>query len=241
MKRFPTRGARTFLSLAIPSALAIACSSAATPTDYGPAPTPSETSNANADAGADVIPTFPSLHVLPAQTHSGFDGTHAFKVPVAVYGGSGVKLVASDPSMVDIAPTKLVDPTGDSGDYFMVTTKKAGTVTLTAIAGASSASATLSISAYTLDEYSVGEHRYTTAATSGPACVSCHSANGGIDHSPSRLASAKDTDVVTVITTGILVEGSPITAVRHKWAVSDTEAAGLVAYLRALEPRGFTQ
>nr|AYC79504.1 hypothetical protein [uncultured bacterium] len=199
-------------------------------------PPPAVTAN---DASAPVT-VFPTLHVLPNDTYSGFDGAHAFRVPVAVYGGgSDVKLVASDPAMVDIARAALVDPTGDDGVYFMVTTKKSGAVTLTAEAGSSKASATLTIAAYTTDEYAVGAQRYTNAAASGPACISCHSPDGGIDHSPARLASAKDTDVVTVITTGILAEGSPITQVKHKWAVSDAEAAGLVAYLRALAPRGF--
>lgn len=223
-------------SWALPLLLALGCSAPATDpgdTSEGGAPP-----NGSPDAS---VPSFPELHVMPTTTHSGFDGAHAFRVPVAVYGATGATLVASDPSIVDIVPTKLVDPANDDGEYFMVTTKKAGTVTLMAKAGSSTASASLAIAAYTVDQYAVGQGRYTNAAASGPACVSCHAEAGGIDHSPSRLASVKDTDVVTVITTGILVEGSPITQVKHKWAVTDTEAAGLVAYLRALEPRGFTK
>jgi len=232
-----------FLALAPPLLLmplvaiaAIACSA---PAMDPPQDDPPPASSAAADASAPAA--FPALHVLPLDAHSGVDGTHAFRVPVGVYGGGAdVKLVASDPSMVDIAKTKLVDPTGDDGVYFMVTAKKSGDVTLSAQAGSTTASATLSIAAYTTAAYAVGAQRYTNAAASGPACISCHSPDGGIDHSPARLASAKDTDVVTVITTGILAEGSPITQVRHKWAVSSEEAQGLVVYLRALEPRGFT-
>ena len=34
--------------------------------------------------------------------------------------------------------------------------------------------------------------------------------------------------------------GSPITSVKHKWSVTAAEKAGLVTYLRALPPRGFS-
>src|SRR5262249_8526358 len=122
---------------------------------------------------------------------------------------------------------------------FMVTARAAGTVTLTATTEGGTASATLTIATYSLDDFAVGEHRYLNAASSGPACIQCHSPDGGIDHSPSQMASATDGDVVSVITTGVLVEGKPITQVKHKWGVTEQEARGLVAYLRALAPRGF--
>jgi mono/diheme cytochrome c family protein len=176
---------------------------------------------------------------MPAATHSGWDGTHTYRVPVAVYGATDVTLEADDGSIVSIAPTQLEDTSQDPGTYFIVTAHAAGTVTLTAKTAGGSASATLTIASYALADFAVGEHRYLNAATSGPACIQCHSPNGGIDHSPSQMASATDGDVISVITTGVLVEGKPITQVKHKWAVSDQEARGLVAYLRALPPRGF--
>jgi mono/diheme cytochrome c family protein len=231
---------RFLSSLCLPLlSFAIGCASASpASTDSDPSDTPGVDPKSDAGTSPAASPP-PVLRVLPADTYSGYDGTHVFRVPVAVYGAKEAKLVPSDASMVDVQPAKLVDTSMDDGVYFIVRTKKVGTVKLTAQAGGGSASATLTIAPYTLDEYQVGAQRYTNAASSGPACVSCHAASGGIDHSPSRMASAKDSDVVSVITTGILVEGNPITQVRHKWAVSDAEAAGLVSYLRALAPRGF--
>lgn len=225
---------RALVALAL---CAAACSSPdGRPLEPTPAPTGTSTGS--------PAPTGPAndpqvqLQIMPGATHSGFDGTHTFRVPVAVYGSPDATLGASDPSVASIAPATLVDTTQDTGKYFFVTTKKAGTVTLTASAHGRSVTATLDVATYTAAEYAAGEQRYMNGAASGPACVQCHGASG-IDHSPSQMASATDGDVVSVITTGILVEGNPITSVRHKWAVTDAEAKGLVVYLRALAPRGF--
>ncbi len=230
----------TLLACTLASAGAIACSGPdGRPIDPTP---PASSSQAGADAGTAPPQNDPSvvLQIMPGSTHSGFDGVHMYRVPVAVYGSKDATLSASDPTMVAIATATLVDTSQDDGKYFIVTTKKAGTLTLTASAHGHAVSATLAIAAYAASEWSTGEQRYMNTASSGPACVQCHSSNGGIDHSPSQMASAADGDIVSVITTGVLVEGNPITQVRHKWAVNDVEAKGLVAYLRALAPRGFT-
>lgn len=233
------RSALVRVTCALASAGAIACS------DPGgrsvDMPPPQSASPSPADGGADAPQNEPvvQLQIMPGATHSGFDGVHAFRVPVAIYGSADATLAASDPSMVAIASAQLVDTSQDNGKYFLVTAKKPGVVTLTASAHGRTVSATLTIASYTPDEWTTGEQRYMNAASSGPPCVQCHSSNGGIDHSPSQMASAADGDIVSVITTGVLVEGNPITQVRHKWAVNDTEAKGLVAYLRGLAPRGF--
>jgi mono/diheme cytochrome c family protein len=226
------------------AALALSACSSAGPGGVGgdpPGPSGGSGNNANeTDAGSGTHNTpMVQLQVMPTATHSGWDGMHTYRVPVAVYGASDAMLVASDASMVSIEAAQLTDTSQDQGKYFMVTAHKAGAVTLTAKTKGGSASATLNIATYALDDFTVGAQRYMNAAASGPACIQCHSANGGIDHSPSQMASASDSDVVSVITTGVLVEGNPITQVKHKWAVSEQEARGLVAYLRALPPRGF--
>jgi hypothetical protein len=218
------------------AAAAIVLGACSGPTGHWePGPAPGSSSD---PAPSQNDPTV-QLQIMPGKTHSGVDGTHEFRVPVAVYGAKNPTLTASDSSMVAIAPATLVDTSQDNGAYFFVTATKAGTVTLTASVKGGSVTATLDIAAYTADEYSTGEQRYMNAASSGPACVQCHGGATGIDHSPSTMASASDSDVISVITTGVLVEGNPITQVRHKWAVTDAEAKGLVAYLRALAPRGF--
>jgi hypothetical protein len=189
-----------------------------------------------ASVGTNTPPT-----ILPDATYSGFDDMHQYRVPIAVYGTTKPTLTASDPSMVSIQPTTLTNPMGDKGVWFMVTTLKAGTVTLTATTpDGQTVSSTMTITDYSLDRYAAGATRYSASMTTDPPCVNCHGGANGIDHSPSRMASATDAEVIGVIRTGILVEGSPITQVKHQWKVTDTEAAGLVAYLRALAPRGFT-
>ncbi len=211
------------------------CSSPAASATMGAPPPEDDAGAPAADAGSAA----PLLRVLPTAAFSGFDGTHTFRVPIAVYGASDATLTASDPSMVTIAPAKLTGTVQDNGVYFMVTTRKAGTVTLTATARGATVTSSFTATPYTVDQYATGEARYTTSSTSGPACQSCHYEGGGIDHSPSQMASAKDGDVVSVITAGVLVDGNPITQIKHKWAVTDAESAGLVSYLRALTPRGF--
>jgi hypothetical protein len=41
--------------------------------------------------------------------------------------------------------------------------------------------------------------------------------------------------------TGVDPEGKPVKAANHKFAVTDVEKAGLIAYLRSLEPTGFPE
>ncbi len=230
-------------SLAAATTSTLACSSASTPD--APATTDDTPTNTSGDAGS----TSPepahavAITILPGSVFSGFDGTHAYQVPVSVYGAKGVKLLASDASKVTVEAAKVVAVAGaatDNGESFMVTVKGAGEVTLTATGEGKSASVTLTMTAYTAARYAAGEKRYNTAAASGPACASCHSGDGAIDHSPTALAAASDVEVQAVITSGILREGNPIRGVVHKWQVTDDELDGLVTYLRALPPRGYT-
>jgi hypothetical protein len=195
------------------------------------------------DSGSNV-----PLQLMPSKTYTGIDGTHTFRVPVAVYGGGKTPtLTASDPSMVTIAPTALTQPQGDDGVYFMVTAVKSGTVTLTASAGGGTAQGTLTISAYTADEWNTGNDRFNVDAGavdggSQPLCAQCHAGAAAIDNSPATLASATDPEVATIITQGIKPGPTPITGVPggHRWSVTPTQAQGLTVYLRALKPNGFT-
>lgn len=183
------------------------------------------------------------LQVMPFASYSGYDGKHSFKVPVAVYGaGSDLTLTASDPSSVVITKVKLTTAGNDQGTWFFAETKKAGTVTLTASSKGKTADTTLTVKSYDSASYDLGKMRYMNGSDDGkdPACTKCHDAqNGGIDHSPATMAADRDPDVQAIITTGIVNE-HPITSVVHKWSATSTELAGLVIYLRSLEPNGFT-
>lgn len=183
----------------------------------------------------------------PDQVHSGFDGQHDFKVPIAVYDASDdLVMTAKDPSSATIVPVKLVnavvDGVLDNGRYFMVTPKKAGSIVLVAKSKGRTIEATLTVSAYTTAQWAAGKQRYENGAANGePACTQCHAGSAGIDHSPAALASVDDQKVGAVITSGISTAGFPIreSTKGHRWDVTDAERAALVTYLRGLEPRGF--
>lgn len=188
------------------------------------------------------------LRFQPAQSYSGWDGTHAFQVPVAVYdGASDLQVSADDPSSVTITPAALKNPVNadgvtDNGKYFLVAVKKAGTITLTARSGGKSATTKIVVASYDASRYAAGEARYTQSGTgSSQPCTNCHVNGQAIDHSPAALATADDEKVGATITTGISPFGFPIQGVEggHKWDVTDQERDGLVTYLRALSPRGF--
>jgi hypothetical protein len=230
---------RSSLALLVAAAAATCVAACSSPAPGTTAAGDGTGAAATPDAGASAPSAAPVLRILPEVAYSGVDGTHTFRAPVGVYGASTASLVSSDPTVATIEAATLSDSVQDDGVYFMVTARKPGTVTLTATSGGATVTSTFTVNAYTTQQYAAGEARYMTSSTSGPACQSCHFEGGGIDHSPSTMASAEDRDVVSVITTGVLVAGNPITNVKHKWAVTDAEAAGLVTYLRALTPRGF--
>ncbi len=199
----------------------------------------------NSDPGAQPPVNAPDveLQVMPFASYSGYDGKHSFKVPVAVYGaGSDLVLTSSDPAAVNITKMKLTTPGNDQGTWFFAETQKAGTITLTASSKGKTANTTLHVQSYDAAAYDLGKARYMNGSDDGkdPACTKCHDAqNGGIDHSPATMAGDQDPDVQAIITTGIVSE-HPITSVVHKWTATGPELAGLVSYLRSLEPNGFT-
>jgi mono/diheme cytochrome c family protein len=184
----------------------------------------------------------------PEQVHSGFDGEHEFKVPIAVYDASDdLVLAPKDPSAASVVAVKLenpvVDGVLDNGKYFMVSPKKAGDIILVAKSKGRTIEATLSVTAYSTAQWTAGKQRYENGGTTGePACTQCHAGSAGIDHSPAALASVDDQKVGTVITSGISTAGFPIkesTGKGHRWDVSEEERQALVTYLRGLAPRGF--
>lgn len=191
-----------------------------------------------------------TLLFQPALEYSGFDGVHAFKVPISVHGnGSDLVLTADDPSAVTITPVKLVDATRDKGTFFMLETKKAGLVTLTATSRGQTAQAELHIASYAAARWTAGEQRYNNAAAGDPACKQCHGGGQGIDHSPAAIASITDGEVGRIMTAGekpgfIAIGDTSCPSCsadgqQHIWKTSDEERQGLIAYLRGLDPRGF--
>lgn len=189
----------------------------------------------------------------PNKVFSGTDGTHTFKVPLAVYDSSAdLTVTASDPSALTVAPTTLKNPVSpdgvtDNGKYFMLTALKAGTYTLTATSAGRSTTASVTVSDYAANRWADGNARYynnVTTLTADRACANCHVNGLAIDHSPAALATATDQEIGIIITTGVKPGPSVIKipnepGTQHKWTVTQTEQDGLVTFLRAIDPRGF--
>ncbi len=85
--------------------------------------------------------------------YSGYDGVHNYQVPVFVAGVDPATVTwgASDPTMVSLQPYV-------SG--IMITTKKAGDVTIVATVGSKCGSTPLHITAFTADDWTTGSMRY---------------------------------------------------------------------------------
>ncbi len=189
----------------------------------------------------------------PNVVYSGVDGSKTFKVPLAVYDGeSDLVVTASDPTALTLAKTTLKNPVSadgitDNGKYYMITSLKAGTYTLTATSKGRSTTASITITDYAANRWSDGNARYNngvTTMTADRACANCHVNGLAIDHSPAALATATDQEIGIIMTTGVKPGPSVIKVpnepgTQHKWTVSDLQKDGLVTYLRAIDPRGF--
>jgi hypothetical protein len=206
--------------------------------DPPPFPADDEDSGTNGgtDGGLDSKPPEDSsfkFEFRPLKSYAGYDGTHTFKAPVAVYDSEPDLKVTGDTSAVTIEPVKLKNPISpdgieDKGKYFMITVKKAGTHTITATSKGKSVQVQLTATQYDSAQWTAGETRYKNNGTGGdPPCTNCHVNGDAID---------------PVITSGISTAGFPILIDNkpgHKWQVTEDERKALVVYLRGLEPRGF--
>jgi len=217
-------------------------------------------STAPASDGSD--PQYTStLNIYFNPMYSGYDGVHTYRVPATIDNGNGAAPVAgahweaSDPSMVDIAP----DPTDPTGVGVLLTTKKAGTVTITATTKDAIGKALLTITAYTPDQWQLGQTRYTAGdmTTIGMQlhgsrskyvqCTSCHGTMVAIEHTPEQTGGFSDEEMKGIILHGTLPPQDLMVDIHggaaqfkafHQWMVaSDDEANGLVAYLRSLPPK----
>lgn len=197
------------------------------------------------------------LQVLFNPAYSAYDGQNTYKVPIIAIGATGdVKWSASDPAMVDIDPGAV--DLGDSGALVgkaaMVTTRKAGKVTITATAGTECGSGELTITQATPDLRKLGSDRYnngipvTFDGGTTPACSNCHGATSNtqlldVQHTPQQTGGYTDDDLVGIVTRGQKPAGVGCRVIAcstwntfHKWTVTPDEAQGIVFYLRSLEP-----
>ncbi|NOU31843.1 MAG: hypothetical protein HOO96_28400 [Polyangiaceae bacterium] len=227
----------------------IACSGAGAD---GVAPAGTADQNATGKSCAD------ELDVQFARAFSVFDGVHSFKIPATVQGVKGLKWTASPADAVDLQANT-------SGTEVMITTKKEGVVTVTATsASGACGSAKLTIAKVDAELFDIGQARYANGVVlsrrrdggaPGPAdagggmglaaCTNCH-ANGGsdVEHTPTQTGGYTDSDLVDIFTKGQKPAGVPQRVMPldkwqriHNWTMTEDEKAGLVVYLRGLEPK----
>lgn len=170
-----------------------------------------------------------TLNIDFSPMYSGYDGVHTYQVPATianagVNGVSNVSWSASDTSVVDLAP----QPDGVS---VMITTKRAGTVTITATTDDAIGKSKLTIAAYTPEQWAAGQARYNSGATvmMGPgghgdggvmdgskyvSCVSCHDPSAAssmatdsgrtVEHTPQQTGGFTDDQMKQIFLDGVL-------------------------------------
>jgi hypothetical protein len=112
----------------------------------------------NVDGGHLLCATPDGLPIKFNPMYSGFDGIHSYQVPSFVQGvdPASVTWGSSDPTMVDMQPYV----TG-----IMITTKKAGDVTIVARTSSACGSAPLHITQFSADDWNTGNARYNNGGT----------------------------------------------------------------------------
>jgi hypothetical protein len=109
------------------------------------------------DSGATASCPASALSILFKPMYSAYDGVHTFQIPAVVNGidpsAVAIDWSASDPSMVDLE----TDPTTGG---VMITTRKAGKVSIIASAGGLCGTSLLTITAATAQDWEDGSARY---------------------------------------------------------------------------------
>lgn len=110
----------------------------------------------NVDGGTLSCATPDGLAIKYNPMYSGFDGTHSYQIPTFVQGvdPGSITWGSSDPSMVAFQPYVR---------GVLITTKKAGDVTIVAQSGSMCGSSVLHIAQYTVDEWNIGNSRYNNS------------------------------------------------------------------------------
>jgi hypothetical protein len=174
----------------------------------------------------------------PSPAYAGFvDAAHPAMFPIASDLSGTLTWMLSDQALAKLDPlsTPPVDIPGLQ--WKQLTVAKAGTGTITVGNGMMTETAMVTVTAYTLDQWTAGKTRWTTAPTGIIACTTCHDGAGGVDNTPAYTAFFSEADLGTIITNGVYPWGDPLRAPNHKFTVTDAEKAGLIAYLRTLAPR----
>ncbi len=202
------------------------------------------------DEGGDgaVADAAPIEHALmPAVAHTGFDGVNTYKVPVYTTLEDATWDIA-DEAVATIESVELppdLEPVlGTFGkSWAMMTTGSAGDTTFYASAGGIDLEASLVVLTYDSAVVAVGDQRYNAPENANDtdriACQDCHGDEQGVDHTPLAVSYRTDGELLQIITESMYPEGGLVLDGDHAWNLTEGEAAGIVPYLRSLQPRGF--
>jgi mono/diheme cytochrome c family protein len=185
-------------------------------------------------------------YLMPSVAYSGFDGSSTFKVPVyttledAVFEIEDGAVAEVEPVVL---PPDLEEVLGSFGrSWAMIITQQPGTTAFFATAGGVELEATLVVAQYDPDDVAIGAERYNEPVDAGQpgriACQNCHGGPGGVDHTPLAMAYFEDHEILQVIVEGAYPDGGEVNDGNHIWDLTEAEAAGIVPYLRSLQPQG---
>jgi hypothetical protein len=198
---------------------------------------------------SEIPPETPYL--FPDVIHTGFDnGAHTFRVPIGTNMAGNVQWEVADPS---IATLEEIDtPPGYASvaiTWMMITATAPGTTRIIARLGDAVAEAELTVDTYVAADVDLGDQRYNMPANpvaGRESCASCHVEAGGkgveagVDHSPIAMTLFTDEDILSVIETSAYPNGGYVVfGGEHIWDLTPEERAGIVPYIRSLDPRGF--
>ncbi len=206
-----------------------------------------------------------SAVLYPPVVHAGFDGDHTFRVPVstdlAFHTDGEPSWSSGDGSILDVEGIDTPDgPLGARGIWAMITTTGSGTTTVSCTIGEYTVTATVIVADYDSSQVDIGDTRYhTDEGGDRTSCSSCHEDGGGADHTPTEMAihdddallmvategrypdicETDDGDACTCDTEGCEREPGYELALTHEWDFTESEADGIIPYLRSLPPSGF--
>jgi hypothetical protein len=181
--------------------------------------------------------------ILPELAHGGYDGVHAFQLPMATSLRGEVQWQV-DGTAADVVPTTIPgDAVGSPlSTWVVLTVGRSGSVVVTASSAAQEMSAVLEITSYTPAEIALGERRYRqpgdALAPGRVSCASCHERPEGHDHSALLTMYWADDQLLSAITTGRYDDTTSL-AVPHAWDIRPDEERAIVGFLRSLPPGGF--
>jgi hypothetical protein len=216
-------------------------------------------------------PSGPVLYLWSDTIHGGFDGQHPFLIPTSAVMVQGTDqnatpvafthpptFTVADTSVATVAVVPAPNIPGAQGDPFfaassfaLITPKAAGQTTLTVTYDTQTVKATLAITAYTAQDVTLGQTRYTAPANPGAtrlACAGCHApgSDAGVDaptHDPFFQQDLSDADLLVIVEKGLYDANDPNSALKapggHKWNLTTDEEKAIPAYLRSIPPMGF--